>query len=111
MICRYPIAGGWLARRPGGSIAFAQDGKGITSTISGFHPRLGLLQGLYSHVQARIHAVVRRRYFTRLDREGATSRVAVFGATGTIGNALPANSPAGTMSWPSTTASPWKATA
>jgi hypothetical protein len=70
--CRYPIAGGLLARQPGGSIAFAQHGKVLTSTISGFHPRLGLLPGLYSHVQARIHAAVSRRYFARLVREGAT---------------------------------------
>ena len=70
--CEYPIDGGLLARRPGGSIAFAQCGNVLTSTISGFHPRLGLLPGLYSHVQARIHAAVSRRYFARLVREGAT---------------------------------------
>lgn len=70
--CHYPIEGGLLARRPGGSIAFAQNGNVLTSTISGFHPRLGLLPGLYSHVQARIHAAVSRRYFARLVREGAT---------------------------------------
>ena len=70
--CRYPIDGGLLARRPGGSIAFEQHGKVLTSSISGFHPRLGLLPGLYSHVQARIHAAVSRRYFARLLREGAT---------------------------------------
>jgi hypothetical protein len=70
--CRYPIAGGLLARRPGGSIAFAQHGRVLTSSISGFHPRLGLFPGLYSHVQARIHAAVSRRYFARLVREGAT---------------------------------------
>jgi hypothetical protein len=70
--CRYPIEGGLLASRPGGSIAFAQHGNILTSTISGFHPRLALLPGLYSHVQARIHAAVSRRYFARLVREGAT---------------------------------------
>ena len=70
--CRYPIAGGLLARQPGGSITFAQHGKVLSSTISGFHPRLGLLPGLYSHVQARIHAAVSRRYFARLVRKGAT---------------------------------------
>ncbi len=72
VMCEYPIDGGLLARRPGGSIAFAQRGNVLTSTISGFHPRLGLLPGLYSHVQARIHAAVSRRYFARLAREGAT---------------------------------------
>jgi hypothetical protein len=72
VICQYPIDGGLLASRPGGSIAFAQHGKVLTSSISGFHPRLGLLPGLYSHVQARIHAAVSRRYFARLLRESAT---------------------------------------
>ena len=72
VICQYPIDGGLLASRPGGSIAFAQNGKVLTSSISGFHPRLGLLPGLYSHVQARIHAAVSRRYFARLLRESAT---------------------------------------
>jgi len=72
VICQYSIDGGLLARRPGGSIALAQNGKVLTSTISGFHPRLGLLPGLYSHVQARIHAAVSRRYFARLVHEGAT---------------------------------------
>ena len=70
--CRYPIKGGLLARRSGGSIAFEQYGKVLTSSISGFHPRLGLLPGLYSHVQARIHAAVSRRYFARVLRESAT---------------------------------------
>ncbi len=70
--CRYPIEGGLLARRPGGSITFAQDGSVLISSISGFHPRLATLPVLYAHVQARIHAVVSRRYFARLVREGAT---------------------------------------
>ena len=69
--CRYPIEGGLLARRSGGSIAFGQHGNVLTSTISGFHPRLGLFPGLYSHVQARIHAAVSRRYFARVLRESA----------------------------------------
>lgn len=71
VMCSYPIEGGLLARRPGGSITLAQDGRILTSSISAFHPRLGFLPGLYSHVQARIHAAVSRRYFARLIREGA----------------------------------------
>ena len=67
--CCYPIEGGLLARRPGGWIAFAQEGRVLTSSISGFHPRLGSLPGIYSHVQARIHAAVSKRYFARLIRE------------------------------------------
>jgi hypothetical protein len=70
--CRYPIEGGVLARRPGGSISFAQDGRVLTSSISGFLPRLGLIPPVYSHVQARIHAAVSRRYFARIVRESAT---------------------------------------
>ncbi len=69
--CSYPIEGGLLAGRPGGSIAFKQEGTVLISSISGFHPRLGLLPGLYSHVQARLHAAVSRRYLARLVREGA----------------------------------------
>jgi hypothetical protein len=63
--CCYPIEGGLLASRPGGSIVF-------TSSISGFHPRLAFSRGLYSNVQARLHTAVSRRYFARLLREGVT---------------------------------------
>ena len=70
--CSYPIEGGLLASRPGGSIVFGQDGTLLTSSISGFHPRLGFFPGLYSYVQARLHTAVSRRYFARLVREGAT---------------------------------------
>jgi hypothetical protein len=70
--CCYPIEGGLLASRPGGSIVFGQDGTVLTSSISGFHPRLGFFPGLYSYVQARLHTAVSRRYFARLVREGAT---------------------------------------
>ncbi len=69
--CSYPIEGGLLAGRPGGSIAFEQEGTDLISSISGFHPRLGLLPGVYTHVQARLHVAVSRRYFARLVREGA----------------------------------------
>jgi hypothetical protein len=70
--CCYPIEGGLLASRPGGSIVFAQDGTLLTSSISGFYPRLAFSPGLYSYVQARLHTAVSRRYFARLIREGAT---------------------------------------
>jgi hypothetical protein len=70
--CCYPIEGGLLASRPGGSIVFGQDGTLLTSSISGFHPRLGVFPGLYSYVQARVHTAVSKRYFARLVREGAT---------------------------------------
>ena len=67
--CSYPIEGGVLARRPGGFITFGQEGRVLTSSISGFHPRLAAFPALYSHVQARVHAAVSRRYFARLVRD------------------------------------------
>jgi len=70
--CCYPIEGGLLASRPGGSIVFGQDGTVLISSISGFHPRLDFFPGLYSYVQARLHVAVSRRYFARLVREAAT---------------------------------------
>lgn len=70
--CRYPIEGGLLARRPGGSITFSQDGSVLSSAISGFHPRLATVPVLYGLIQARIHAAVSRRYFARLVRGGTT---------------------------------------
>lgn len=70
--CCYPIEGGLLASRPGGFIVFGQDGTVLTSSISGFHPRLDFFPGLYSCVQARLHVAVSRRYFARLVREAAT---------------------------------------
>jgi hypothetical protein len=77
--CSYPIAGGLLARRPAGEIAFAQTAGSpaiVCSTIRGFFPTLAARQGepdwtgaLYSQVQSRIHVAVSRRYFTQLLNE------------------------------------------
>jgi hypothetical protein len=77
---RFPIAGGVLARAPGGSITFAQAVEPVVelrATIDGFFPRLGGRPGgppwtgaLYRHVQRRIHTSVSRRYFRRLIAEG-----------------------------------------
>lgn len=77
--CRYPIIGGFLARRPAGEIVFAQSGGSqpvVRSTITGFFPRFAAREGrpgwsgaLYSHVQSRIHVAVSRRYFRRLISE------------------------------------------
>jgi hypothetical protein len=79
VVCRYAILGGLLARAPGGSISFSQQGGGspeLRSAITGFFPRLGARPGhpdwtgaLYAHVQARVHRAVGRRYFARLLRE------------------------------------------
>jgi hypothetical protein len=78
VVCRYPILGGFLVRARGGSISFAQQGgerPELRSAITGFLPRLAARPGrpdwtgaLYAHVQARVHAAVGRRYFSRLER-------------------------------------------
>jgi hypothetical protein len=77
---RFAIAGGILARAPGGSITFAQVVEPVVelrATIDGFFPRLGGKPGgppwtgaLYRHVQRRIHTSVSRRYFRRLIAQG-----------------------------------------
>ncbi len=76
LVCCYPIVGGLLARRRGGSISFEQrsgDQLELRSTISGFHPRLAANPGapnwtgtLYNQLQSRIHAAIGRRYFSSL---------------------------------------------
>jgi hypothetical protein len=75
----YPILGGMLARRPGGTISFAQSEEPrveLASAIEGFFPTLAARPGapawtgeLYRQVQARIHVRISRRYFGRLIRE------------------------------------------
>jgi hypothetical protein len=76
--CTYPITGGLLARRPGGSISFSQETAppAIASSISGFFPRLAAAPGrpgwtgtLYEQVQRRLHLAVSKRYFAALLRE------------------------------------------
>jgi hypothetical protein len=74
--CLYPIRGGLLARDSAGSICFTQIGSDdveVSSAIEGFFPllaahhRQGRWNGLlYAQVQARLHAVLGRRYFARL---------------------------------------------
>lgn len=77
--CRYPIAGGCLARVPAGALTLAQRANGSTelsSVITGFVPRLAARPGrphwtgaLYGHVQARVHVAISRRYFISLARQ------------------------------------------
>ena len=77
--CRYPIEGGFLARRPVGEIVLAQVGgsaPAVSSTIRGFFPSLAARQrkpdwtgALYNQVQSRIHVAISRRYFARLIAE------------------------------------------
>lgn len=78
----FPITGGLLARRAGGSLSFSQTPAPdvqLRATIEGFFPRLGerpggpaWTGGLYRHVQQRIHTTISRRFFARLiDEESA----------------------------------------
>jgi hypothetical protein len=72
--CTYPIAGGLLVRRAGGSLSFEQLGAGpvtLRSTLEEYVPRLRAAGVLYARTQARLHARVSRRYFARLRREVA----------------------------------------
>jgi len=79
VVCCYPIEGGALVRRRGGSISFEQttgDGLELRSTITAFHPRLAAKPGaphwtgtLYNQIQSRIHEAIGRRYFTYLQQQ------------------------------------------
>jgi hypothetical protein len=72
LTCRYPIAGGLLARR-GGALVVAQTGGGPTElrvAVTGFFSRLGG-GPVYRHLQQRIHVAVSRRFFRRLLEERA----------------------------------------
>jgi hypothetical protein len=73
--CTFPIRGGLLAARPGGSLVVAQRFAGdpaLELAVAGYFPRLGgssrrrsLRRLLYSAVQARIHRAVSRRFLER----------------------------------------------
>lgn len=77
---RYPILGGALASRPGGTLTIAQraePGPQLEVAVAGYHPRLagrGLAfhRGLlYSALQAPLHRLVSRRFLTRTARRPA----------------------------------------
>jgi hypothetical protein len=64
--CRYPIRGGLLARRAGGSICLLLTGGDepqLSTVVCGFVPRLG---PRFERVQHRLHVAVSRSYFRRL---------------------------------------------
>jgi hypothetical protein len=75
--CRYPIRGGLLVARPGGSLLLAQrPGVELELVVSGYFPRLGgtvsrrsLRRALYTALQARAHRAVGRRFFEAAVRE------------------------------------------
>jgi hypothetical protein len=68
--CRYPIRGGLLVARPGGSLLVAQrPGVELELLVAGYFPRLGasarrrsLRRALYAAVQVRAHRAVGRRF-------------------------------------------------
>jgi len=65
--CSYPIAGGLLARRAAGDLAFEQTADTLRSTIRGYFPRVAS----YDRLQGRAHVAISRRYFRRLIAEAA----------------------------------------
>jgi hypothetical protein len=75
--CRYPIRGGLLVARRGGSLLVAQHpGVELELFVAGYFPRLGgtasrrsLRRGLYTALQARAHRSVGRRFFEAALRE------------------------------------------
>lgn len=76
VVCRYPILGGVLARRAGGTLSLSQNGAELSLAVTGFVPRLGAPRGfprwsgvLYALVQQRVHVAVSRGYFARLIAE------------------------------------------
>lgn len=78
-LSRFPIVGGLLARRPGGSITFAQTVRPAVElrvTVDGFFPRLNGRPGwpawtgsLFRQVERRLHAEISHRYFSRMIAE------------------------------------------
>ena len=77
--CRYPIEGGLLALRAGGSVTLAQQDEGaeheLSVTVEEYLPRLAARAGapwwtgaLYAKGQSPFHAAVSRRYFELLVR-------------------------------------------
>jgi hypothetical protein len=70
--CTYPIVGGLLVGRPGGALALEQvngDPVVLRSTLTEYVPRLA--GRLYFQLQARLHSLISRRYFARLDGEAS----------------------------------------
>ena len=77
--CRYPIRGGLLVARPGGSLVVAQrvvDSPELELAVAGYFPRLGgsrrrrsLRRALYATVQARAHRAISRRFLERAARD------------------------------------------
>jgi hypothetical protein len=63
--CSFPIRGGLLARRAGGTLVLSQSNSGeLRAALTGFVPRLGARP--YDRIQRRIHIAISRRFFRSL---------------------------------------------
>jgi hypothetical protein len=78
--CRYPIRGGLLALRPGGSVTLSQRAAGsayeLSVSVEEYVPRLAARMGaprwtgaLYARAQSPFHVAVSRRWFRSFGRE------------------------------------------
>ena len=63
---RRTIVGGLFARRAGGTIGWRADGEHTSVTVQGFAP---ILTGPLWRVEARVHALIGRRFLARVARE------------------------------------------
>jgi hypothetical protein len=60
--CTFPIRGGLLARRAGGTLVLSQsNGSELRAALTGFVPRLEALPNDW--IQLRIHVAISRRFF------------------------------------------------
>jgi hypothetical protein len=75
--CRFPILGGVLVARKGGSLAIAQRSGTVHEldvSVTGYHPRLAagslrhVRKFVYSTVQRPLHLAVSRRFLDRIAR-------------------------------------------
>jgi hypothetical protein len=62
---RRAISGGVFARRPGGTIGWRADTEATSVNVEGFAP---LLRGPFWRLEAWLHNLVARRFFSRLER-------------------------------------------
>jgi hypothetical protein len=66
--CCYPIRGGLLARRAGGTLVLSQSSRReLRAALTGFVPRLGARP--YDRIQRQIHLAISRRFFRGLSGE------------------------------------------
>lgn len=78
--CRFPIVGGVLAKRSGGSLTLRQldaPTPALSVVVTDYAPRLdsgrerGLRTFTYREVQERIHSLIGRRYLERMSERQA----------------------------------------